>query len=266
MTYDGILHAHSRYSYDGKLSLAELRSLLLARGISFACMTEHTDHLTEESFSNFLNECRSLSDETFLFVPGLEVSFPRAHVIASGISAIVNPQDDPYSLVKALKQQGSIIVFAHPHRSHFQAPEGVGELLDGVEVWNSQYDGKRVPRTASLEMLAENRKQFPNQSAFAGIDFHRVSHEGGPRIRIESDILDQASVIDALRNHRYTLASEWVTVDPDGTIHGVSPAEAKRMSATAVRNIEISKRASSLAKKLNIRAPKWLVSRLRRAL
>ena len=66
----GVLHVHSTYSYDGKESLLSLRNFLVEKGISFCCLTEHTDYLTLEEAQRFAQECRALSTGTFLFIPG----------------------------------------------------------------------------------------------------------------------------------------------------------------------------------------------------
>ena len=82
MEVKGILHCHSTYSYDAKLSLPELKKLLQKKGLSFACMTEHTDELTKERAVAFVEECRSLSDGSFIFIPGFEVPYKHAHILS----------------------------------------------------------------------------------------------------------------------------------------------------------------------------------------
>ena len=80
MKIKGALHIHSDYSYDAKMTLVELKDLFVNNGLSFALMTEHTDEMCKERAERFINECRHLSDDTFVFVPGFEVPYKSTHV------------------------------------------------------------------------------------------------------------------------------------------------------------------------------------------
>ncbi len=76
MTLKGALHIHSTYS-DGEFTLTELKQIFLAAGCSFLCMTDHAEHFNETKLRAYLDECRSLSDDEFRFVAGLEYECER---------------------------------------------------------------------------------------------------------------------------------------------------------------------------------------------
>ncbi len=217
MDYCGIMHAHSTHSYDGKLSLCELKSLLSGQGLSFAFMSEHSDTLTPETAEAFVNECRLFSDDSFVFVPGFEVPYRDAHVLMFGCELFVSTVADSHEL-RAWSFNSTLTALAHPVRNHFVVDDDLFSVLDGVEIWNQQYEGKRVPRPRSVNLLKELRTTKPNLYATGGLDLHRSEHFSFPRVTISVDTLSEASLKTALKNgaftfgnHKYNIAArdEW---------------------------------------------------------
>jgi aryl-alcohol dehydrogenase-like predicted oxidoreductase len=47
-------------------------------------------------------------------------------------------------------------------------------LPDGIEVWNSKYDGRYAPRPGTFEMLARTKVRRPDVRAFYGQDLHWI--------------------------------------------------------------------------------------------
>ncbi|MDD5438558.1 MAG: PHP domain-containing protein, partial [Patescibacteria group bacterium] len=179
----GYLHLHSRHSYDGKLSLPELREKCLALGMNFAAVTEHTDGLDADSVEKVVSECRSLSDSNFLFIPGFELPYKNCHILLIGASAL-DLKLDSLEAIKLAKQQGAWIVLAHPHRNQYKIDDDLVALLDGIEIWNQQYDGKHFPRLKALKMYESHHQIKSDLLATAGLDFHRESHFGGPYVKL----------------------------------------------------------------------------------
>jgi hypothetical protein len=227
MNYSGIMHVHSTYSYDGEVSLAELRALCERVGIQFVCLTEHVEGLSEERKQAFIHECHERSDVAFLFIPGFEVPFSEAHILKLG---------------------GDISVVAHPHRSGFVVPT----LCTSVEIWNSQYDGKRFPRWTAVRWFQKIKKTHPDLYALAGVDLHRPSHLRGPRLVLDVDVLDEESILHAIREGRYQLVSDACVVDSQG--HVVRPQRIRALlgSIIDVSVIWGARIASSVAKRLGL--------------
>jgi len=48
MSFEGLMHIHSRYSYDGFFSLEELSELSKSRGYNFIVLTDHADDFDGE--------------------------------------------------------------------------------------------------------------------------------------------------------------------------------------------------------------------------
>ncbi|MEK7639439.1 MAG: hypothetical protein AAB388_04735 [Patescibacteria group bacterium] len=214
MKYSGALHVHSTHSYDGKLSLSELKSLFASHGLSFACMTEHTDTLTPEAAALFVAECRRLSDETFVFVPGFEVPYEDTHVLHIGTDVFIS-QIATEEELRAWRAHTALVVLAHPVRNKFKIDATLRECLDGIEIWNQQYEGKSAPRTRSLRLIATERKQKPF-FATGGLDLHRIEHFGQPHTHIEAESLSEATVKNALKSGYYTFGHEGCMVTASG--------------------------------------------------
>lgn len=208
--YKGVLHMHSTHSYDGKMSLRELKDFLLARGISFACMTEHTDQMQKEDADAFVRECRALSDDTFVFVPGFEVPYKNAHVLHIGTTVFVTNFANTAQL-KLLRKQTPLVILAHPVRNKFIVDETLLSCIDGVEVWNQQYEGKAYPRTKSLTLLTKLRKE-KKLIATGGLDLHRKEHFGTPMTHLEMSELSEETIVAALKNGAYAFGTEGIRI------------------------------------------------------
>jgi hypothetical protein len=217
MEITGILHAHSTFSYDAKLSLSELKELLRSKGIRFACMTEHVDEMTAEAAHDFVKECRALSDDSFLFIPGFEVPYRNAHVLMVGMDGFFGNYAPSIDALRQWTEKASFVILAHPVRNHFLVDDGLLGEIDALEVWNQQYEGKRVPRTRSLFLLDELRREKQELLATGGVDLHRREHLGGPYITLDSDTLTEGAIIEKLKLGAFRVHS------PQASFYGTMP-------------------------------------------
>lgn len=211
MEIKAILHTHSTHSYDAKLSLPELKSLLKQNGVQVACMTEHTDELTKERARVFVEECEKLSDDTFMFIPGFEVPYRRAHILLVGMREFFGSYAPELPALRLWTRKASFVVLAHPVRNAFAVEDGLLEQIDALEVWNQQYDGKRVPRTRSLRLLKKLRNKKPTLHATGGVDFHRTEHFGAPIVTLSVDTFTESAIIEKLKTGAYVVSSEQAT-------------------------------------------------------
>lgn len=257
MKLSGYLHLHTTYSYDGKVPLAELKAGLVARGARFACVTEHTDWLTKDKFQAFFEECQALSDESILLIPGLEVSFPDAHILMAGLKTVLDPQLPALELVKQGKEQEAFIVFAHPHRSSFQAPEGVEPLLEGIEIWNGQYDGKRSPRPAAWKYRDRLAERSGQMLVTSGVDLHRWSHLPGPGLEVEVEIFRADAIIQSLKQGKYCITGHRSIIAANET-YDARPDKVRlnRESAWAIWFIKFARKINAFLTRFRIRLPK----------
>ena len=217
MMVQGIVHCHSTYSYDAKLSLRELRELFEANGVQFVCMTEHTDDLDPLRAAQFVAECKALSDETFLFIPGFEVPYRRAHILMVGMRNFLGNYASSLEVLRTWSSEASFVVLAHPVRNNFDVEDGLLEQIDALEVWNQQYEGKRVPRVRSLKLFGALKKKKSSLVATGGIDFHRKEHFSAPLVNLEVDVLSEDVIIEKLK------AGAFTSLSPQATVYGTLP-------------------------------------------
>ena len=123
----GAIHIHSTYS-DGEFTLAQLREVYAALGCDFVCMTDHAEYFDAAKNKSYIDECRSLSDDRFRFITGLEYTCDnRMHVLAYGVTSPVTTTD-PQKVIRHIKNEGGISVIAHPMDSAFEWIESFEEL------------------------------------------------------------------------------------------------------------------------------------------
>ncbi len=212
MEIKGIIHAHSEYSYDAKLTLSELRALCIQEGLQFACMTEHTDELTSERAAAFVLECDALSDEVFRFIPGFEVPYRRAHILMIGSRVFEGTYAPTIDALRVWTKKSPFVVLAHPVRNNFEVADDLLVEIDALEVWNQQYEGKRVPRIRSLALLRTLRAKKPELVATAGVDLHRKEHMGSPCITLAVDHFSEKEIIEKLAQGAFVASSPYASL------------------------------------------------------
>jgi hypothetical protein len=169
--FKGAIHLHSVYS-DGEFTLAELRETLIAAGCSFACMTDHAEYFDRQKTRDYFAECDSLSDDRFRFIPGFEYScYERMHVLGLGVTEAAETQD-PQEVIRIIARSRGVSIIAHPKDEFFGWIETFDELPNGIETWNSKYDGRYAPRVATFQLLERLRRRKPEMRAYYGVDLH----------------------------------------------------------------------------------------------
>lgn len=264
MTIKGVSHLHTVYSYDGKLTLRELKDLLIKRGIHVALITEHTDTMSSKEGEAFIAECRKESGGDILLIPGFEVPYKNAHILMIGAERFVKGGTDitPTHL-SMWKQNAKIAILAHPHRNNYVLDDAMQNVIDGVEVWNSQYDGKFTPRFKALALLASLRQKKRNMLAWAGLDLHREEHFGGPLIVMDDIDLSYDNVMNALRNGHFSLRSKNTVVDAAGNILSPSALILSLKSGISICIVTALKNISRFFAFLHLPVPKRLRQRIR---
>ena len=212
----GIMHVHSNYSFDGTLSLPEIKEICTKNKLSFAVLTEHADgeQFTPEKMGGFLKECESLSDNSFVFIPGLEYECERMHVLAIGAGEYLI-EDNLTNLMEKINKSGSLAVLAHA-KYYEEIPYDKLSNLDGLEAWNSRYDGRYSPSKKSLFILAKFREQNKDLPAYCGLDMHKKHSFGALTTTVEADGLTKEKILEALKQKRFYSSGKYITFKAQG--------------------------------------------------
>jgi len=262
MEIKGIVHVHSTYSYDGKESLASLKELLMEKGLSFCCLTEHTDEMTMEQAQMLVQECRTLSGSQFVFIPGFEVPYKDAHILLIGAELFMGQKADA-QMLKAWSERAHLTVLAHPVRNKFTIDEPMLEAINGVEIWNQQYEGKKVPRARSSEFLRELQSRKPELIATGGTDLHRREHLGSPFFSIEVAHVTSDAIIEALVAGAYTFGNKKVSVSSTGLWKGKGSAGHRLLSMYSIALIVLGKSINKMLARYGLELPKGLKAFIR---
>jgi hypothetical protein len=264
----GALHIHSRYS-DGEFTLAELRDRYIAAGCRFAGITDHADWFDDSRLAEYRLECAARSDDCFRFIPGLEYScVDRMHVIGYGVTEPID-STDPQMVIRHIRAHGGLAVVAHPKNAAFEAIEAFDPLPDGIEAWNSKYDGRYAPRPETFALLARIRTRRTGAHAFYGQDLHWKRQYRGLFTLVETATIQADDVLAALRAGRYVgmKAGRFgvnVVLPADGVLEPALAAQFARIHRRSDSMRVWTRHVKTWADGLGLRVPPPLKAQLRR--
>jgi hypothetical protein len=215
----GILHVHSVYS-DGEESLERLVDLFKNSGMDFVAVSDHAEVFDDVRMQEYVRVCESLSSGHFLVIPGLEFALHGGdtHILGYGVTRRIRTTDMA-ELVDRIHEAGGIAVLAHPPAGSINLIGPIKSKLDGIEVWNSRYDGIYSPRADSLQLLRRIRSVNIKASAFGGTDLHKVRQAHRPiSVEVDAEALDCNSILESLRVGRFAVRGGNMTIPADGNL------------------------------------------------
>jgi hypothetical protein len=139
------------------------------------------------------------------------------HIIGYGVTAPIDTVD-PEEVIRRIQRLGGIAVIAHPKDSAFAAIERFDPLPDGIEVWNSKYDGRYAPRPGTFALLARARRRRPDLRAFYGQDLHWRRQYRGLFVQLDAGSPRPQVVLDALRAGRFSGVKDDLVLPASGDV------------------------------------------------
>jgi len=237
----GIVHVHSSLSYDGQNTLAEIASLGRSRGYRFVAMSEHSDTFDPHKMAYLGDECRRLSDPSFLMIPGLEFTCDnRLHLLALGIDRYTDTKNAA-DVARFVTAQGGVAVLSHPSRYGYQVPSGLEMLLDGIEVWNAGYDGRFIPNDRSIRLWKSLRARNHSLRAFGSQDLHAVGQHRHVRVSVACDRLSRDGILKSLKDGNFHISNSYVRLRSDASpgwlkLNAIGTGRRAYLTARAIRN------------------------------
>lgn len=261
--FRGVLHAHSTYS-DGELTLRELRDTFRASGCRFLVVTDHADAFTRDSLAAYRDECEGLSDDEFVMVPSLEYGCERRlHVLGYGSTDLI-ATTDPQGVIRTLRGAGAIAVIAHPQNAALDWIESFAELPDGIEVWNTKYDGRYAPRPQTFGLLRRLQAQRAHTLAFYGLDFHWRTQPRGLFVEVDANELAARPLLSALAAGRFEAVKGTLRLPSNGAVSEALLARFGAVNARATRVKRFLVAARNIAGRFGATVPASVKARLRR--
>lgn len=219
--FKGIIHVHSNYSYDGRHSLEEIAQYGIRSGFSFIGMSEHSDTLNEEKMDGYVKECQRISNRDCLMIPGIEFTCENdLHIIGLGVKHYIKTKD-PIQAARFIQKNGGIAIIAHPVRYHYKIQPDLAEAADGIEVWNTAYDGRFVPNIHSMTLLRDLNKNGRSLLGFGGEDLHQIRDRCSVALFLSMENLREEGILSNLRQGNYRISNSYFSLSPGGETSGL---------------------------------------------
>lgn len=258
----GAVHIHSTFS-DGELTLAELKRQFLSAGCSFICMTDHAEAFDDGKLDEYKLSCRSLSDDKFVFIPGLEFDCDRhMHILSVGLPALL-PTRKPEAVIKEIEMRGGLSVIAHPSDAMFEWIRSFSVLPSAIEVWNTKYDGRYAPRASTFRLLAQLHEREPKMLAFYGQDLHWKRQNREMLVCVSLDAIEPSSILNALRAGNYSAIKRDDQFPSNGRISDRQLAYLESTYRRSRRMLQALKTVKRSMDSVGFRVPGAIKSRLR---
>lgn len=169
----GIIHCHSKYSFD---SIVSTRAYLRAASkyqLDFVILTDH----------NTIEGSAALRKMAARQMPHLQVPLAAEYLTDCGdvIAVFLQSEIKATNLsdfVREARAQDAVLLFPHPYVSHTEIPR-LAEACDLIEVFNSR--AKSPENRKAAELAASVNKQ-----TYAGSDAHLAAGLGRVVIQLEN--------------------------------------------------------------------------------
>ena len=259
----GAIHTHSTYS-DGEMTLSELREIFMAAGCAFVCLTDHAEFFDRDTLEAYVAECRRLSDERFRFIAGLEYSCEnRCHVLGFGVTSLVTTTD-PQEVIRHIERSGGVSVIAHPMESAFEWIESFDALPNGIETWNSKYDGRSGPRPSTFALLKRLQQREPYMRAFYGQDLHWKNQYRGLFNMVGCQSPSREGILNAFKSGDYFAIKDELELPSSGDLPLKLIESFRRKNDRSVHRRQLIKRVKKAMDRLGLKVPAPLKAQLRR--
>ncbi|RLF34858.1 MAG: hypothetical protein DRM99_05745 [Thermoplasmata archaeon] len=161
----GIFHVHTNYSYDGKITLKELRNWCIKNNIRIVFLAEHAESFNKKMWKMYVEECERLSNKKIILVPGIEIPCKDDHII------LIDPKKFFFSrlsknVIRFAKKENVLTILAHVSEKTSEPRD-----VDLVELWNRKYHGN----TLLLSNLVWFKRAIKSKPFYAigGNDIHK---------------------------------------------------------------------------------------------
>jgi predicted metal-dependent phosphoesterase TrpH len=198
------LHCHSSYSHGKKItceglnSPAELIKAAKRKGLAGLAITDHNN---SESWTE---AARAAKSEGIIFIPGIEVSTSRGHLIGLGLNEHIDLGMTVSETIDRIHAQGGIAIAPHPFDIKGEGIKHECAKTDAVEVFNSM----NLDKLANMftERWARNR----GMAVTCGSDAHNIDMMGCAINNIDAQDVD--SVIAEIRKGRVVVEKNYIPV------------------------------------------------------
>ncbi|MCK5055402.1 MAG: phosphotransferase [Candidatus Aminicenantes bacterium] len=165
--YKGIMHFHSRYSFDSLLSIKKIVKLALLHDLNFLLLTDHDTTAGSRQLKKEV-ENRGLAIEA---PTAAEYHTEYGDVIAAFITTEINERRFDY-FVEEVRKQGGLLLLPHPYRGHDEIDK-LAQAVDLIEIFNPRVSAEENEKALKLARKYKKRTYYGSdmhlESEFANI-------------------------------------------------------------------------------------------------
>jgi hypothetical protein len=226
-------------------------------------MTDHAEAFDESKLHSYVNECQSLSSDYFRIVPGLEYECQaRMHILGYGMTSRLETKD-PQQVIERINRAGGISVIAHPPERVFQWIESFGHQANGIEVWNTKYDGRYAPRPSTFALLGRLQTTSQSVHAYYGLDLHWKHQYSGLLNHLDCASLSNEQILGALASGSYYATNRTIELPSNGKLTEQLLSRFAVAQARSSRCRSLVQQCTRTLDQVGIRLPSPIKSQLR---
>lgn len=199
-------HVHA-FPGDGALPPWELAREASRRGLHAIALSNHNQTLAPKILPGVFAE-------STVVIPAQEVTAPRFHLIAAGVTRTIDWRLPDVEMVQEIHRQGGVVIAAHPVRRFWRGTDAMLPLLDAAEVAHPLARAEDTAREELTAFFARARAVNPDLAPIGSSDTHMVAPLGRCRTYVFAESVTVAGVLDAVR------AGRTVAQDQDGVLYG----------------------------------------------
>ena len=234
--YKGNTHIHSTVS-DGGKTFAELARMYAGDGFDFLFRTDHWQAS---------DAAGDTTEYPLLWLDGVELDGAgpggaNYHVVCLGTFSGFQQEEGLEAAMQSARDQGGLLILAHPHWTGNSLEDAVRWPFDGVEIYNhvARWMNGKSDGTVHWSAMLD---RFPETLAFAADDAHiRPEHPGwnGGWIMVNAPACSREDILTAIRTGNFysSCGPEIHSIESDGRTVSVrtSPVKFIRLVSRAWR-------------------------------
>jgi hypothetical protein len=214
--YKGNTHTHSEFSFDSQSPLEDLMAWYKENQYSFVVVTDHNYFTDLYSLNSLTHDRTNLVDDSFILIPGEELTARTNHVNGLNISYLLSPSEEISDNFHEIIIANGLAQLNHPYESQIGAPEIVNSVQGiqvplFIEIFNSVTDTKFLPASPSEDLWDAVLSTGTKMWGVAVDDSHTPIDgpfpPGGGFIYVDADSLDITSIMAAMNEGRFYASS-----------------------------------------------------------
>ncbi len=199
-------HVHA-FPGDGALPSWELAREASRRGLHAIVVSNHNQTLAPKILP-------AVFSGAVLLIPAQEVTTPRFHLVAAGITRTVDWRKGEREIVRDIHAQGGVVIAAHPVGRYWRGGDAMLAAIDAAEVAHPLTGMLDTARDELTSFFTRARVVNPGLAPIGSSDFHMVAPLGVCRTHVFAESVTVKGVLDAIR------AGRTVAQDQAGVLYG----------------------------------------------